>query len=211
MPTSHPHQLNEILDLVLKTNPQSVLDVGVGFGKYGVLVREYLEFWDGREEYRDWKRQIDGIEVFEHYLTPLHAFIYNKVHIGSAAELLPNLPTRYDLLLLIDVIEHFTQEDGLRFLELCFSRARNVIISTPRDIGNQGDAFENPHETHRFQWTAEHFLAYPNSVQIDHEDSLIFFIGEDASKVRVSARERLARQCPLLRTALRRIKRVFAR
>jgi hypothetical protein len=47
MPTSHPSQLNEILEVVLKTRPRSVIDVGVGFGKYGVLCREYLEFWDG--------------------------------------------------------------------------------------------------------------------------------------------------------------------
>jgi hypothetical protein len=54
MPTSHPYQLNEIIDLAMKVDPKSVLDVGVGFGKYGVLLREYLELWDGRDRYRDW-------------------------------------------------------------------------------------------------------------------------------------------------------------
>ena len=33
------------------SNPSSVLDIGTGFGKYGLLCREYLELWDGRENY----------------------------------------------------------------------------------------------------------------------------------------------------------------
>jgi hypothetical protein len=42
MPTSHPHQLNQIVELIMLTDPHSLLDVGIGFGKYGVLAREYL-------------------------------------------------------------------------------------------------------------------------------------------------------------------------
>ena len=75
MPTSHFYQLNEIVELVTLTNPKSVLDIGIGFGKYGFLLREYLELRDGRNKYNDWKRRIDGIEVFEEYLTPVHHFI----------------------------------------------------------------------------------------------------------------------------------------
>ncbi len=211
MPTSHPHQLNEIMDLVVKVDPRSVLDVGVGFGKYGVLAREYLEFWDGREQYRDWSRRIDGVEVFERYLTPLHAFVYNRVFVGNAADILPTLELRYDLLLLIDVIEHFTREDGLRFLEVCFQQARNVIVSTPREMGVQGTVFGNVHETHRFQWKAEHFTSYPKSVRIDNEHSLLFFIGEDADKVRVSGRKRWAKNWPVLRDWYWRLRKLLGR
>ncbi len=71
MPSSHLYQINEILALIMATNPESLLDVGVGFGKYGFLSREYLELWDGREQYHDWKRRIVGIEACKKYLTPL--------------------------------------------------------------------------------------------------------------------------------------------
>ena len=208
MPTSHPYQLNEILEVVLKTRPLSILDVGVGFGKYGVLVREYLEFWDGSPDYKNWKYRIDGVEVFEQYLTPLHTFIYNNIYVGEASAILPTLPHQYDLILLIDVIEHFTEAEGLAFLDLCFKRAKNVLISTPFVMAAQGDAFDNPHETHLFQWTARHFTAYPNCEQLDAgNDSLIFFIGEDVSKVRMSKRERFGRQWPVIHRFLRGLKR----
>jgi len=42
MPTSHPFQLDDIVQFIIETAPQSILDIGVGFGKYGVFAREYL-------------------------------------------------------------------------------------------------------------------------------------------------------------------------
>ena len=54
MPFSHFTQLNTILELITLTDPMSMLDIGVGFGKYGVLAREYLELRDGREAYSPW-------------------------------------------------------------------------------------------------------------------------------------------------------------
>jgi hypothetical protein len=210
MPTSHPNQLNQILEVFLKIRPNSVLDVGVGFGKIGVLAREYLEFWDGTQDYKNWRHKIDGVEVFEHYLTPLHEFIYNNIYIGEASKVLPKLTEKYDLLLIIDVIEHFTEADGLAFLDLCFKRARNVLISTPREMNAQGDTFDNSYETHLFQWTQEHFNTYPNSVRLHtNNDSLIFLIGEDSKKVRLNARDRFQRQWPFLHQFLRRIKRML--
>jgi hypothetical protein len=37
------------MDLIISVKPFSFLDVGSDFGKYGILCREYLELWDGRE------------------------------------------------------------------------------------------------------------------------------------------------------------------
>ncbi|MCK4786738.1 MAG: hypothetical protein KAV87_23470, partial [Desulfobacteraceae bacterium] len=84
MPSSHWYQLNEIMELIILTQPKSILDVGVGFGKYGFLSREYLELFDGREKFDDWKRTIDGIEIFKDYITSLNKMIYDKIYIGNA-------------------------------------------------------------------------------------------------------------------------------
>lgn len=61
------------MDLVTIMDPRSVLDIGTGFGKYGILCREYLELWDGRQQYSDFKRRIDGVEAYSPYnsTTPL--------------------------------------------------------------------------------------------------------------------------------------------
>ena len=66
-------------------NPHSVLDIGPGFGKYGVLCREFLEIWDGRYEYK-FKRRIDCVEVFPDYITDLHRYIYNSIYTADAMD-----------------------------------------------------------------------------------------------------------------------------
>lgn len=147
------------------------------------------------------------MEVFEDYLTPLHSYIYNKIYIGEAADVLPTIDHKYDLLILIDVIEHFTEEKGLEFLEICFARANNVLISTPRVMAPQGDAFDNSHETHLFQWKPEHFSAYANSVRLDrNNDSLIYYIGHDFDKVRLNSRDRFQKDWPFVHHIIRKIK-----
>lgn len=60
MPTSHFYQLDQLTELIFILNPKSILDIGVGFGKYGFLAREYLNL-NRDDNYKNFKRRIDGI------------------------------------------------------------------------------------------------------------------------------------------------------
>ena len=179
------------MELIVNCDPKSVLDVGVGFGKYGFLSREYLELWDGRSDYKNWKRQIDGIEVFSDYLTPVHNYIYDHIYQGNAFDVLPNLEKKYDLILLIDVLEHFEQQQGYEILLECIKHGKNMIISTPKNIGNQKDAFGNVFETHRFQWKKENFEKFDKKFFLPNKLSLIYFIGDDALIVKSKIKSKL--------------------
>ncbi len=214
MPTSHLYQLNEIVELIVFTDPKSILDVGVGFGKYGFLSREYLELWDGREEYNNWKRRIDGIEVFEGYLTPVHDVIYDHIYIGNALDILATLETNYDLILLIDILEHLDYREGIELLKECKKRGKNIIISTPENIGIQRDTFGNPLETHKFQWKEKHFDKFGNKFFVDNAYSLICYIGDDAPRVRKAIeksriRSEIKERFPFLKIPYRIIKRIM--
>jgi hypothetical protein len=182
MPSSQFLQLNEIVQLICLSRPNSLLDVGVGFGKYGVLAREYLELWDGRGKYEDWTHRIDGIEIFEQYLTPLHDYIYDNMYIDNALDVIPRLDCTYDLILLIDVLEHFTYKEGVRILDACQQKGRNLLVSTPKNIGGQQHAFDNPYEAHKFQWQPWHFEKFDRYLCVPNIKSLIYFIGDDAAK-----------------------------
>ncbi len=183
MPTSHLYQLNEITELIVLTRPRSLLDIGVGFGKYGFLAREFLDLWEAHS-LGERKTRIDGIEVFQPYLTPVHAFIYDHMYTGNALDLLPTLDTRYDLILIIDVLEHFDYNTGMGLLDECMDRGRNIIISTPKDIGSQTDCFGNPFETHRFQWRKPHLEKFKDKFFVPNMFSLVCYIGDDARRVR---------------------------
>ena len=183
MPTSNLSQINDIMQLIIFTNPRKILDIGVGFGKYGFLSREYLELWDGREKYDEWNRRIDGIEVFGEYITPVHDFIYNKTYIGNAIDILPTIDEKYDLILLIDVFEHFDYDSGLKLLKECEKHGKNILISVPKNMTHQEAAFGNPYEAHKCQWKKNHFIRYANKFFFPNMVSLIIYIGEDSQDV----------------------------
>jgi len=184
MATSHPFQINEIVSIIRAANPKALLDIGVGFGKYGFLAREYLELWDGREKYNEWTRTIDGIEIFPEYITPLQHYIYDNIFIGDAIEILPRLQTHYDLTLLIDTLEHFDKADGIKLLKECLLRSDNILISVPIDIGNQKAAFGNFYETHRFQWETHHFAEVSKGLFfVKNKKSLIIYMGKNYYEV----------------------------
>jgi len=156
----------------------------VGFGKFGFLAWEYLELWGEEERYHDWKVRIDGIEVFEQYLTPVHEFIYDNIYLGDAAELLPGMADAvYDLLVMSDVLEHFTREQGEGVLRQCRRVSRNVLVSVPRNVAAQGAAFGNEHERHLSSWKEEDFQGEKPSFIYPNARSIIAYMGDDALRI----------------------------
>ena len=164
MPTSTMSQVSTIMSLVGEIKPASVIDVGIGYGKYGFLCRELLEFMGGApprfstmddtQTAQESAVVIDGIEAYEESVTPLHRLIYGRLFVGDALEMLPTIATKtYDLALAIDILEHFEEPDGRRFIAELVRVARAVIIATPRDMAVQGAVHGNEWETHRAEWS----------------------------------------------------------
>jgi len=184
MPSSHHYQLNEILELIIETHPQKLLDIGIGFGKYGFLAREYLELWEPGSIYGVRTHTIDGIEAFEDYITPLHRLIYDNIFIGNAKDILPVFNNKYDLILMIDVFEHFSHEDGLKVLEECRRCGKNILISVPRIMSVQDDVYGNPYEAHRYNWKRKDFSYTRDKFFIYNQKSTVCYIGEDSKRIK---------------------------
>ncbi len=169
MPFSHSAQLSAIVGYAEAMQPLTVLDVGVGMGQYGFLLRNNLENEHlfevsgsvGRQRPREqWRVRIDGIEGFAGYLTPVHAWAYQKVHIGEAVAVLAQIEdASYELVMAIDILEHFHPEQGLELLSQCRRVARRAcLVSTPKEFHAQ-QVPANPLEDHRSVWTAEQLAA----------------------------------------------------
>ena len=110
--------------------------MGVGFGKWGHLFREYTDIvaanHDPRRYQREhWQTRIDGIEGHEPYITPMHRYLYNDIHLGDMRDVIHRLG-RYDVIFMGDVIERLDKADGEAFLRACLEHAdKAVIASTP--------------------------------------------------------------------------------
>lgn len=161
MPVSDPYQLPFMLEAVARIQPKRVLDVGIGMGVVGMLLRQYLDVCGGRLQRDEWQLRLDGVEIFMPYRNPIWAYAYDTVHAGDAAEILPTLG-EYDLILLCDVIEHFEKEAGRALLDRCLSKASWVVVTSPKGEYRQGAAFGNIHETHRSVWGKSDFRFAPS-------------------------------------------------
>ena len=212
MPSSHYQQLNELTEVIVLVDPTSVLDVGTGLGKFGVLAREYLEVRRGHLRKQDWHCRIDGIEGFGPYLSPLHEYVYDRLFTGDVRQIVPGLTARYDLVLLIDVLEHFEYEAGLALLTELLRRADNLLVSTPKRFIEQGASFGNRLEVHHSHWKRRDFSALGEACFVPNEVSLICLVGRDAGRVRrelFSWRRRLKRQAPFLAAGYRAVKALY--
>jgi hypothetical protein len=185
MPTSQPNQISKIVNALIAINPESVLDIGPGFGKYGVLAREYLELWDGRDEY-SFKRRMDAVEAFEGYITPLHRYIYNNIYVGDITKVIDELDTSYDLIMMIDVLEHFDKEVGRELLNKMLEKHGGVLVSIPRNVQHQGHAFHNEFEEHKAAWKASELGELAPHIYFPTAASIIVYLTKkhDVSKIK---------------------------
>jgi hypothetical protein len=155
MPSSRYEQITTIMEVIMSLKPKALLDIGAGFGKYGVLAREYLELWDERYEHHKstWRHTIDGIEGDASYITPVHEYVYNHIYVGDATEIVPTLQGPYNLVLMIDVFEHIEREAGKKLVRDLLNISDGILICVPAEYNEQDAIFNNPFEMHRTHWT----------------------------------------------------------
>lgn len=156
MPTSNLAHAIPILNLVetIDPHPETILDVGPGWGKYATLLREYLNHPPTK---------IDAVEVHEPYVHDHRlAALYDVVAIGDACDLTPALLATYDLVLMVDVIEHLDKDRALALLDRIPGW---VVICTPVEFFSNGPGLPDS-ETHRSHWTADDWDALAARVDV---------------------------------------------
>lgn len=163
MPSSFVTSVPGVIHLLGLQPPTFLVDIGPGFGKYGLMAREYFN-----------PLIVDAIEVPQGRL-PTQDAIYSRVIEADARELPEHFWTHYDTALLIDVIEHMTLEEGHDLLWRLQAAGVRVIVSTPKVFEEQHDE-RNPHETHVCVWAWEDFE--PHGVLADEStiDSIIYLL-----------------------------------
>ena len=157
---------------------KSMLDIGIGFGKYGFLAREYAGgFYLPEDEKK--LLVVDGIEIYEPYIQPIHRLIYDNIYIGNASEIIKTLGI-YDLILCIDMLEHTTLTEGFLLLEDIKKHSKKALIAIPRYPSPQKALFGNENEKHISKWKPDRL--YPHGkVSYIEKRTLILEMRQEAS------------------------------
>lgn len=128
----------------------TILDIGPGWGTYVKLLKHSGQKWHCVEIHKPY------VETFK--LKDL----YDKVFIKDIRKF--DLPKKYDVVLLGDVLEHVNLKDGQKLLKKVFTSAKYCLVSLPldgetgADDYNAEDYWQNPNEQHLARWTSRGFL-----------------------------------------------------
>jgi hypothetical protein len=124
---------------IKKINPQSILDVGAGAGKYGKILKSIsTEF------------KVDAVEPTLQYLVDYKLNdIYNKVHCDTIQDFAKrNSRNRYNAVIFGDVLEHFFRSEAIDYIDYFLYRSDWVFVLWPTFMP-QDDAMDNSYEIHK--------------------------------------------------------------
>jgi 2-polyprenyl-3-methyl-5-hydroxy-6-metoxy-1,4-benzoquinol methylase len=163
MASSFSFQIPCIVHLLEKLQPKKILDIGKGFGKYGFLAHEYIGINNKKRLNPSLTMAqqsdivIDAIEADTDLLLPHLTHIYHNVYRGDALEIYPSL-ANYDLVLMIDVIEHLDKAKAIDLVKYFLSKNSVLIIATPLSFFQQ-ELYESDYEHHISHWSIKDFKA----------------------------------------------------
>ena len=176
MPVARPTTIPVVCEWIMEHKPKRVLDIGIGFGMWGFLLRNYGVIWGSddltKDIYANWRDEIivDGVEIYEFLITDLQRLIYNNIYIGDALDIVPKLGT-YDLVMMGDVIEHIEKDRAIEFIK---SIKCNLIITTPNYFCEGVAAFGNEHDKHKCWMKDEDFPDYPQIIHTGNQKVVIY-------------------------------------
>jgi hypothetical protein len=161
MGTSNWQNIPYNIELIRKINPFSILDIGVGFGRWGMLFREFLEIWNNGNYTGKWNVRIDGVEIFKPYIKNYHSDFYDNIYCDDAYKLIDDIRFNYDVIFCGDVIEHFDKSTAVKFISKCLLKCDYLIINVPIGKNWKQDAInKNENEKHLSTWKKSDFSLF---------------------------------------------------
>ncbi len=158
--------INAVMECDAKYGVNSVLDVGCGAGLYGSVLRQYLDYTHNRIKKPKWEVTIDGIEGCERFKTP-NWKNYNNVEIADIGK--KEFDQTYDVVLFLDVVEHFEAKEAHLLLEKLYAITNKyLIIASPTNFREQWEPEEKwntDYQRHKSLITPDNLEEHFNRIQ----------------------------------------------
>ena len=173
MMTSFIDNIPIIVRTVADLKPKNILDVGAAFGKYGLLISEALlsEQAEAGELFPEQNFKIVACENAKYFLEQKHLLaIYNRVMPEDIRTVSQEKLNEFDLILMIDIIEHWPKEDFVNLMKKV-KFGTKVLISTPKKVSFYKLGYYGI-DKHVSQFSDQDF----NDIDISTKDSFIYLI-----------------------------------
>ena len=131
-----------LLDHIKQINPSTILDVGVGAGKYGSIIKN-----------SGFAGQIDGIEPTESYRTEFDLDSkYSTIFPVTLQEFMTRPAFNYDVAIFGDVLEHLYRSQAIDTIDYFLYKCNWLIVIWPNNMP-QGAEGDNAYEIHKSNFT----------------------------------------------------------
>ena len=91
-------QIPFYIEAMLDVSPHKVLDVGIGFGRWGMLIREFCA------QGKNGDVQVIGVETQRAEVAEHAGLFYDQIHLGKALDVLEGNGERWDLVIVNEVL-----------------------------------------------------------------------------------------------------------
>jgi len=146
-----------IMKRLIECPVESLLDLGCGTGRLGVCVRDYLEDLVHKvnpAKPREWKLQIEGVEIFDDYRSVWGTAAYDKIHSGCVTGFMGGAVKggrRWDAIVCTAMIEHLPIETARGLVHaMVHCSDQYAIVGAPFGSHPQGSGHGNDYEEHLF-------------------------------------------------------------
>jgi SAM-dependent methyltransferase len=156
-----------VAKLLATARPGRVLDLGIGSGFYGAVVRQWADLG-----VQPWRTKLVGVEAWAGYRNPLWD-LYNLVVVDTIENYFVRFQDPFDCVILGDVLEHFAPSDGAALLRESQSRVTPggvLLVATPAVFFEQPAVYGNERERHRSVWPAARLEALDFSIVLSGEE-----------------------------------------
>lgn len=112
-------------------SPSSVLHVGVGFGKWGMIVRDVCDEAAGRVHRENWRVRLEGIEPVPAHVEEHQRLIYDYIHTGDGAQVMEDMKEPWDLIVIDESVAGWPHDFRRRVVRRALELGRNVLVLAP--------------------------------------------------------------------------------
>jgi hypothetical protein len=84
---------------------------------------------------------------------------------------------KYDLILMIDVIEHMHKDEGTKLLQRVANNCKYFLVSTPMGYVEQDESNGNKNEKHLSGWVPEDFAGFKEYKVLGSNAQFLILLG----------------------------------
>lgn len=112
-------------------DPKRVLDMTVGLGYWGMIIREFCDGGASQNQPEDWQIYLVGADIFSKDTNAQSKFLYNQIYSGGISTICSQFDPDWNVILFNDILENLDKTEALDLLSWALNTGDYVLVNVP--------------------------------------------------------------------------------